>query len=318
MQIFSEFKDPAFEGKEEISVDDLRKVVVRSFEEAPDLMYENWDGTPVVFCGLTLSHGNSIIKEAAPVTMGEIPGQIFPAVNLWDLEEEIYLRFEAINLTKFIFKDIMISELVDHTDIKYSVVNKNDVVVPDEDLKSLGFPGFSLRLFLEPLNVTTIKLSVLCYPLNLNELKKSHPQIENPSFPGTLLHQMSVVLGVTTSDLINTKFGSPILPIIKLSKPLADKDRIPSSRDITAALSVTFRSVTVPEMKSDVESLLARWEEIKEKGVGSIRELKPDNIWPYVVQSTGEIYFKCILALTLFLQEGGGEEASNDPLLYFF
>ena len=91
------------------------------------------------------------------------------------------------------------------------------------------------------------------------------------------------MLGIATSNLINTKYGSPILPVIKLSKPLSSNDKLPSSRQICAAISVTFRAVTVPETQSSVSSLLERWREIKEKGSNSIRQIAPEVIWPEVI-----------------------------------
>ena len=112
-------------------------------------------------------------------------------------------------------------------------------------------------------------------------------------FLGIVLYEVTAMLGIATSKLINTKYGSPILPVIKLSKPLSSKDKIPSSRHICAAISVTFRSVTVPEIQKSVSTLLARWSEIQDKGSSSIRQIAPEAIWPEVVleEDPGKICF---------------------------
>ena len=186
MKNFSEFEDPAFNYREEMSFEDLQTVVIKSYNEAPNLVYKNWNGRPIVFCGLSLTDDNSSIENVVPVPLGKLPEKIFPAENFWLLQEKLFVKFEPLDLTKFTFNGSMTSELIDHGDIKYSIINKNGEVVFDEDLKNQGFLGFSLRLFLQPLNVTMAKISVLCYPMSLDRLKKSHPNYNNKAFPGML------------------------------------------------------------------------------------------------------------------------------------
>ena len=279
--------DSAFGGQGEISVDDLSKVSVRSFNEVPDKFLKGWDETPRVLSGLTLSNDNSVIEDASPVVLGKIPEQTFPANRFWELKEELTLNFEALDLTKFNFKDSMTSELVDHFNIGYTVVNKQGVVITGDSLKAQGFLGFSLRLFLQPISTTDVKITVLCYPLSLEQLKKTHPLYDNHAFPGILMISVKANLGLVTTDFIKTKFGSPILPVIKISKSLATYDQIPTSRQICVAISILLRSVTVPEIKSSYKLLLERWNEIKVKGVISIRLLIIEVIWPEVAPSLG-------------------------------
>ena len=288
--MFSEIEDSAFDGEESITVSDLQRVAVRSFHEAPQKIYSNWDGTPTVFCGLTLSDDHTYIEKKNPVLLGNIPAQTFSTANLLNLKEEYEIRFEDLDLEQFVFNSSMTSDLIDFHNINYTFINNKGDLVAEEELKGQGFLGFSLRMFLQPISVTIITIIIVLYPLGVEEMKKAHPLYDNPSFPGILLHQIEANLGIPTSDLIYTKFGSPILPLIQSSTPLESYDQIPSSRQICAAISNVLRSITIPETKSSQELLSERWNEIKVKGESSFRHFTPDMLWPEVPLSQGKTY----------------------------
>ena len=296
-------KDPVFDGTEEISVRDLKTVAVQSFREAPKKVFRNWDGiTPLVFCGLTLSNDNAYIEKSTPVVLGKLPLQTISAQSLWNLKQEFDVKFEDLDLSAFTFNNSMTSDLIDYKQIRYSVTNRNQNLIPEEELTKQGFLGFCIRLYLQPIEVKIIKIIVIIYPMSINELKKTHPLFDNHAFPGILLQQTKATLGPSTNDLLYTNFGSPVLPIVKLSNSLAYHDRIPSSRQICVALSVLFRSVTIPESKTDLKLLLNRWSEIKENGETSLRKLVPGTLWPDIVPSLGKTFFYTFLDLWIFGQ----------------
>ena len=281
-------QDPAFDSQEDITVDDLRKVAVKSFNDISNTIYKDWSNTPKVFVGLALSDDNSIIEKTSPVVIGEFPRHTFPANSMWNFKEKLLLRFEALDLNKFVFNESMTSNLLDSSKIDYAFIKRNGILFSEKTLTGQGFHGFSLRLFLQPISTTLTKMTLVGYPLGVEELKKAHPLYDNPVFPGILLLQMNVLLGVSTTNLITTKYGSPILPVVKISKPLDDYDQIPSSRDISVAMSRTLRSITIPETRSSLKLLLNRWEEIKEKGGSSIRQLTPNVVWPVIAEQIGK------------------------------
>ena len=261
---------------------------MRSFDEVPKTIYKDWSNTPKMFAGLTLSNDNSIIEKASPIVIGKFTRHTFPANLMWNFKEKLFLRFEALDLNKFVFNGSMTSNLLDSSKIEYTFIKRNGALISEITLAGQGFLGFSLRLFLQPISTTLTKLTLVCYPLSVEGLKKAHPLYNNPAFPGILLLQMKILLGVSTTNLISTKFGSPILPIVKVAKSLDDYDQIPSSRDISVAMSRILRSITIPETRLSLKLLLNRWEEINENGASSIRQLTPNVIWPVTAEQSGK------------------------------
>ena len=263
-------------------------MAVKSFTDISKKIYKPEDDTPQVFCGLTLSTDNSVIRDAIPIVMGKLRKLTFPAGRFLGLEGNLTLKSEILDLTQFIFISSMTSELMDHSSIEYSIINNEGDVISGESLKSQGFKGFSLHLFLQPLSGLFAKMIILLYPLGTEDLKKTHTLSSNYAFPGIMLYHAKINLGVDALEFTKTKFGSPILPVVKITKPLENHDQIPTGRQISSAISVLFRNVTIAETKPNYRLLLDRWNAIKEKGVGSILYLKVYVIWPVIVETLGK------------------------------
>ena len=276
-------KHPAFQGRDPLRAADVKAVSVNSFGEAGNTLYENWDRTPLAFCGMSLSEDNSFILNASTFVLGDLQSQSFPTGKLWNFKEKPQLKIGKIDLSKFIFADKMESELLNHNQVNYNFVNKKGAVIPLEDFRSQAFLGFCLRLYVQPIEGTKVKLSIFCYPLSVEDMKKSHAQYDHHAFPGVLLHQLEANLGIEAEEMTDTKFGAPILPVFKVERPVEDTDHTPSATDVCAAMAALLRSVTMPEAKSSLKSLYERWDEIGEEGVSRIRLSTPDIIWPEAV-----------------------------------
>ena len=281
-------EDSAFNGADDISVKDLRRVAVKSFSDISNKIYNTEDDTPQVFCGLTLSSDNSVIKNATPVVLGKLHKLTFPAGRFLGLNGNLTLNFETLDLTQFNFISSMTSELLDHRSMGYSIINKEGVVISGESLKSQGFKGFSLRMFLQPLSGLSTKIIILLYPLSTEDLKKTHTLSIIHAFPGMMLHHTNGNLSINALKITNTRFGSPILPLVKITKPLENHDQIPTSRQISSAISVLFRNVTIAETKPNYRLLQERWKVIKEKGAGGLIYLRVYVIWPFIAETVGK------------------------------
>ena len=95
-------QDLAFNGTESLTANDLKRLVVSSFKDAPKTLLEDYENTPIVFVGMTLSDDNSRIENSTAVTGGILRGASVNASKIWKFEtHEVQLNFDPIDLATF-------------------------------------------------------------------------------------------------------------------------------------------------------------------------------------------------------------------------
>ena len=142
-------KDPSFNHVKDFSVNDYKRLSVKSWNGVAESLHENYIGDPVVICGLKLSADNQAVTDASTILEGNIfsnESKSFSAAKLWPFGDGITLKIEKVDCKKFVFKYGLTSELLDHSFLNYCLVRQNGSMVSLEDLNTMGFTGFSCRI----------------------------------------------------------------------------------------------------------------------------------------------------------------------------
>ncbi len=276
-------KDASFSHAVDFSVNDCKRLSVKSWNGVAESLHENYNGDPVVICGLKLSADNQVVTDAVTLLEGcffKNESKSFSAAKLWPFGDGLTLKIEKVDCKKFVFKHGLTSELLDHSFLNYCLVRQNGSAVSLEDLNTMGFTGFSCRVFIQPVSVSTAKLTVLIFPLAAEQLMGDHPLAKEPGFPGIAIHRQEIDLGVKASSIFDKPMGSPILPAILPGNPFKSGQPIPKGSEIIAKLSAVLRCVTVPECKSNYSGLTERWEAITTGGKSSMKCKQPEMLWP--------------------------------------
>ena len=175
----------------------------------------------------------------------------------------------------------MYSELLDSTELEFDFVpEKEDTSISVEELAEQGATGFTVRLFVTPINGYTTRMLLIVYPLPLEELLDTLPSATVPQFPGIALDRGEAELGVRARHLIDVSYGQPICPAVIVTNPILHNTKTPSSAELRHALSSLLRRVAVPETKVSCKGLHERWRAIKADGEEQLKVATPDYLWP--------------------------------------
>ena len=72
---------------------------------------------------------------------------------------------------------------------------RRGVELEEEELSTMGFTGFSCRLFLMPISAQRVKATMIIFPLPVDELLETYPLAEDLKFPGIAVHKEELELG---------------------------------------------------------------------------------------------------------------------------
>ena len=273
-----------FQGTDKLSANDLKRLRVTTFNGAASIFLENWKKEPVFLVGLTLSQDNENIENATALLQGFLwpEGKELSANNFWHFDKELVMTFEKIDLEKFEFDGCNTSRLLSHTLLDYSVKVKGaDQALSDSELKSLGFPGFCLRVFCHAISTTSVKVELLLYPLERDTLLKENGLAVNYYFPGVTVEKFEVELGIQRDELLDNNYGCPILPVIKTKEPIRSNSKVPGREEITHAIGTLLRATRAPDGKSSYTTMLKSWGQLKKHGESKLkRPVYDDWIWP--------------------------------------
>ena len=277
-------RNKAFAGTAELTANDYKRLVVENFAEAANTLVEEYSGYPIAIPVVSLSQDNTRIENATLVMCGthfDQTGKVIQANRLWPIKEPVKLHIHPIQLEKFQFQGGMVSELLDSTEIEFTLVpEKEDSTITDEILAEQGITGFTLRMFVTPINGYTARATTMIYPLQVEELLDEYPSATCPQFPGICLDRCEVELGVRASHVLDKCYGQPIAPAIVVQSPLRTSTNTPSSGELSATLSGLLHRVVVPESKTAIKGLRDRWQAISENGDEQLRVILPDTLWP--------------------------------------
>jgi hypothetical protein len=210
----TQISDPSFNTGGSLSANDYKRLAVSGFSEVAEHLHEEWRGDPILITGIKLSADNSQIIEAKAILEGAFfrnePKSIQTS-KLWSFGEQLMLKIEKLDCSKFVFGSSLTSELLDYTDIPHTFSRRNGDSVSTEDLTTMGYTGFSCRLFITPTMVYRAKATLLFYPLAVADLIEEHPLAKHSEFPGLAIHRQEIELGIKASSIFDKPIGFKVM-----------------------------------------------------------------------------------------------------------
>jgi len=283
-----EIKSHHFNGSELIKAEDLEKVRAETEDDAFKDLVPGWTGEIIAYLALNMKPDNTAPADGTIILKGSIFNDrphMFGASKFFDLKSPYEFLIENLDCSKFRFPGIMTSAFVDSS--HFSFWFRKDINSPElspEQAFAEGFPGFSLRAFLQPTGITTntwLKINIQLYPLDLQSLLDSQPQASSASFPGITIYTETICLAAKTSDIFPFRsFGMPVWPAIISSKPFTNNDPMPTTSNLIACISAILRAVVIPNAHLSHAVLLPRWAAIKEQGAAGLKVNTLDILWP--------------------------------------
>ena len=275
--------DLAFKGEDSLTANDLKRLVVPNFKDAPKTLIEDYENTPIVYVGMALTEDNTRIESSTALTGGVLRGASVNASKIWKFgENEVQLNFGPLDLSIFEYDGKLCSQLVDSSELDFEL---NCASASLEDLKALGFGGFTIRVFLTPTTGHNVQVVIVIYPAVRADLESEHSLVERPVFPGIQVGgKFDIELGFNYKQIVDKAIGTPILPCIVTKEPIKSTSEIPSREEFLDCLATTLRAVVAPEIKQNGRTLAAAWANIKEKGEAQLSKVVPAPMWPEFVQ----------------------------------
>ena len=282
-----------FEGDELLTGEEWAKVVVKSFNNIGPSILPNWNEAPTVIVIAELTNDCSQIDSLGIVTEGKVFNtreKLVAANKVWNFKQkQLKLKIFPLDLGIFRFMGRMWSEFVDSSDVKAMFINEGEENLELKDLGAQGFAGFSLRLFLMPISVSQVKVTMILYPFDKEALLKNYPLAQRPEFPGVSVTVITADLGIPKSVITDKQICSPVLPAIKCAAPVELANIIPTPAEVSAKISMLFGSVRVPEVKTTVKSLWERMSNISAGGESQLETLSPQFVWKAPMNATAQL-----------------------------
>ena len=276
-------EDPAFVQVKDLTVDDVKRMVVPSFDEAAVTLIPGWRGSPILLVGVKLDQDGKTIQNCEPILDGKLfrkTARSFAASKFWPFKDKIYLKLQPINLRQFVFTDSLVSNVVDSQNIAYSFVDKDGQEVEANVLANQGFKGFCVKIYVTPTSAYEAKVRLVLFPVPKADLEAEQPMQHDPRFTGLLVTSTDVDIGIRYTEILDDSFGSPICPAVLSDIQKQDMKEIPPTGEFLSKIASMLRAAAIPETKQGHESMWERWAEIKQDGPNKLIRMAVSPIWP--------------------------------------
>ena len=268
-------------GTDPLTPSDMRRLVVENYQQGPRRLIDDYQDQPVLMVGLEFTVDNTAVESANTVLAGKLEQVIIDANKIWPFKRQLNLCLKPSDLRLFEFRGTMVSEYLDHQDIRYEFVQRDrEKPMTETDIVDQGFSGFTLRAFTHPITSIKAKMQMLIYPLDRDTLFAQHPLARTPCFPGIEVYRSELHLGVQRDELLDTSFGLNILPCIKAATPITDQGPVPTREDMVGSMCGLLRKTFAPEVRTKRSTLLQRWGDLKEHGADKLEPREYREEWP--------------------------------------
>ena len=186
-----------FAGTDELSSDQLDKLRVDSLTDVTINLVSGWDSTGLIIIpALSLNNTNSGIENATVVLQGRLfePRKAVSAKRFFLTDDtSIQLVLKPLDARRFKFRGRLSSELLDYSEVSYSILKDGKETTPQEDL-DMGFKGFCLRAYINPQPPAGwAKVDISLFLLDVDELTNSFPAALYLRFPGISLETENIL-----------------------------------------------------------------------------------------------------------------------------
>ena len=277
-----------FKHPRDLTLKEVKRLEVSSFNRVTDSILPGlgWKGGLYGLIGLQLTNDNRSITTGNFFMVGQLfqdsDTKVFQAAKFWAGPDtaDIDLHISVPSAEIFTFKSSMVSDLIDSREVSHAFFRGSQRI--EEDEAEALVPGFSLRLFVIPTRENYAKVTLVLYPLSLENLLDLHPLAEDPNFPGLSLCSGEFPIGLPQSQPPRppAPWGSPILPVVIPGIPFLDCPNVPSGAEFRNKMAFVLRSVTRPDIKNGPASLTKRWIELQSAGASKLAHKAVDKLWP--------------------------------------
>lgn len=274
-----------FQQDSSLTLDMMKAWTIERRETAAEQLCPEWTGDEIGLVALNLNGDNRTVNNAQFLLQGTMFRNAVKVVNanqFWTFPGNTphQLVLEPIDCSIFKFRDSLVSNLVDDSEIEFSLRPTGGQPLMGTELDDVGFRGFSLRAFVWPTCPNWAKLVILLYPLGKEELSEAQPLHVHSAFPGLSLVSVTFPLGPPARE--GNKIGLPFVPAILPGSPFEETPNFPPAKDLVAAVAALLRKTTYPEVKSNATYLRRRWGELLEGGndPAALKSQALTLIWP--------------------------------------
>ena len=287
-------KGDGFKGNDPLSLAQWRSLEVVSSASAPSRLLKNWSGQITGYLICSLSADNKSIRNLSfhlGGSLWENENAKHAADSFWDdlvPGSNFSFAIPALNTALFSFPEGgLTSDLLDHSALRVNWF-KDDATISPEQREEAGIPGFSLRCHIIPKQVlssgTWGTVYVTLLPLPRSQLLELHPLCKSPAFPCFKIYAgHSFPIGFQTSSVLDgLDYGCPLLPAVLAGSDWEDLPFHPPANELQAAIALTMRKVTLPDVKKEVRTLKKAWEDLKTAGETGLKNTNAalKLLWP--------------------------------------
>jgi hypothetical protein len=278
-----------FAGGGDIPSDIATKLTIRSSGERDReiLTKLGWEGQLIGYVGLVISADGRKVTSMRFGLQGKIAVTAIElqAAKLWErVPRDVSVSIEVPEAATFRFTGgTLYSDYVAQEDCKIAF-RRGDVTMSNEEAEQLGTGQLCLRLFayLDQSSNTRggpgphLKVMVLVYPMNVEELEELSMLTQGPGWPGVKLVEGKAELFPKTQA---GTWGTPMFPLILAGQRAASSEEIPSGDRLRYAMATLMRTATLPTTCASRKSLVGKCQDVLDGGQEPTGR-SPSVCWP--------------------------------------
>ena len=215
-------------------------------------------------------------------------GVSIKAERLWlGVPASLRLNLKIEEASILTLSGTMVGDYVDQADLDWTITDEMPGLTPKTldqgELVEKGVGGFCCRVFAYPVRPTWVKIAIMVYPLNREELAMQHKLYNNPAFPGIEFKSEEIQFCPLSND---KRWGCPFVPLLLTGGCRGTFPHIPDTDEIRAKVASILRTAVKPDSSRNMAGLQPKWEAISVAGASKLKEKVPDTIWPEIEGSS--------------------------------
>jgi hypothetical protein len=265
-----------FAGGGDIPSDIATKLTIRSSGERDReiLTKLGWEGQLIGYVGLVVSTDGEKVISSRFGLQGQIAATAIDlqAAKLWErVARDVSVSIEVPEAAAFRFAGgTLYSDYVAQEDCKVTF-KRGDVTMSSEEAEQIGAGQLCLRLFAyldKSSNARGgpgphLKVMVLVYPMNVEELEELSVLTQGPGWPGVKLVEGKAELFPKAQT---GTWGAPMFPLILAGQRAASSEKVPSGDRLRYAMAALMRTATLPTTCASRKSLVGKCQDVLDGG----------------------------------------------------
>jgi len=280
--------DPKFfRGAQELPPDLVEKLIAKDLHTGVGsvLTRIGWEGQLISAFGLNLSPDGTLVQSAQFLMRGALTAAAITvkANTIWDkVAKGVNINITIPDSGAFSFSGgELVSDYLSHEKVKFTVTKDGTPILPMEwGTNNVG--NFALRLIahLDKSSNTRsgphFRVSVLIFPLSVEELEELSEATQSVSWPGVkILEGRAELFPRAPADF----WGCPLLPILSVEHRAENCTAVPAGCNLRHAISELARSAALPNACKTRASLKKQMDEML-RDPANLEPRLPTVMWP--------------------------------------